>query len=120
MKFKYIFSNSYETANNQTDTELVSHYYRNDYNTVKDAVLNYAKLKQYEVLNIDDEYREILLRFGRGDVIVTIFGVNSYEFSVDFKVTTNYILGLARGQKIIIDFYKNLDRSLTLKSIGAK
>ena len=47
-----------DTAN----PELLTHYYRNDYNTVKNCVLEVAKQMNYNVETIDDRYKVFLRR----------------------------------------------------------
>ena len=57
---KTFFSNSFETSDN-IDKEYATHYYRNDYSSIKDAIKQVAHKMGYTVTNVDDQYKELLL-----------------------------------------------------------
>ena len=54
----------------------------------------------------------------RGELIVTLFNQTPSVTSVDFKITTNYIIPFNRGAKVIGTYYQSLNKQLPLKKIG--
>lgn len=118
MAFKDYFTNDFETSDNAKSEELQTHYYRDTYEKVKNEVLNFAKKNDYEIGNINDEYREIYLYKNRHDLIITLVELSLMEISVDVKSTTYYLIGLKRGLKPIKELYQHLNRNLSLKGVA--
>lgn len=117
-KTKALFSNSFET-NMISDPDYATHYYGNDYNTSKNAVIDAAKTLGYKVTNVDDQYKEILaVSRTHGEIIISLFTVSYYETAIDLKVTTHYVASFGRTKKKALAFYETLDRFLTLKRKG--
>lgn len=115
---KNFFSNEFET-NYGDDRDVTSHYYGNDYNKTKEAVIQAGKRLGYDATNIDDKYKEIFLASKtKGEIIVTIRTFSYYENSVDFKVITHYIIPRGRAKKFAELMYQDLDRLLVLKRKG--
>lgn len=115
---KKFFSNNFET-NTSLDSDSTTHYYASDYNHTKDAVIAVAKKMGYDVMNIDDKYKEILFASRRhGEVIVTIATMSFYENAVDMKVSTHYFIARGRAEKIAIKMYNEINRLITLKRKG--
>ena len=50
MGFKEYFSNDFTTSDDAKHEELVTRYYRNDYQTVKAVIIDVAKNLGYEVI----------------------------------------------------------------------
>lgn len=120
MGIKTFFSNSFETLDTN-EAEFTTHYYANDYNTSKNAVVSVGKQLGYKMTNVDDRYQEILLvSRTHGELIVTLNTLSSYEHSVDIKVTTHYIIACGRAKKKASQFYNALNRQLTLKRKGGE
>ena len=118
MSLKGIFSNNFETADPNLISELTTHYYSNNYDSCKDAVLSYARSTGIDFLNIDDNFHEILLSDKHAEIIVTFVSINYRLTSIDFKINTNYIIAFGKGKKQIVSFYEYLDRTLQLKQVG--
>lgn len=118
MGLKNIFSNSFETQDRGIDNVLITHYYDNDYEKAKQAVIDTAVLFGFRVQNVDDNYKEMLIIYPKGEIIVTLFNQSYYVTGIDFKVTTSYILAFGRGRKVIENFYNELGTKLNLKRIG--
>ena len=49
---------------------------------------------------------------------MTLFNQTPNVTSVDFKVTTMYLLPLNRGAKVISNYYQSLNKQLPLKKVG--
>lgn len=117
---KDIFSNSYETLDVCKDRRLLTHYYANTYEDTKNYFIDVIKLYGFHIVNINDDYQEILVEMPHGEFVVTLFSHSYNETSVDFKATTTYFIPFGRGVKYIEGFYKELDIRLNLKRIGGK
>ena len=115
MGLKGIFSNSFETVEYGSDQNLLTHYYQADYEKVKNTIIDISKAMRFKVSNINDDFHEMLILMPRGELIVTLF--NSTP-SVDFKVTTMYVLPFNRGAKVIGSYYQSLNKQLPLKKVG--
>lgn len=112
------FSNSFET-NDFLDKDYATHYYRCDYNCIKNGISTVAKKLKYDITNIDDQYKEMLLvTRTKGELIITISSISYYEQSVDIKSTTHHILACGRAKKRVKEFYEALNKVCELKKIG--
>ena len=118
MGLKSIFSNSFETVDHGSDQDLLTHYYQADYEKVKNTIIDITKAMRFKVSNINDDFHEMLILMPRGELIVTLFNQTPSVTSVDFKITTNYIIRFNRGAKVIGTYYQSLNKQLQLKKIG--
>ena len=117
---KTFFSNNFETTETN-EAEYTTHYYANDYNTTKNAVIAVGKQFGLKMTNVDDRYKEILLvSRTNGELIVTLNTISSMEHSVDIKVTTHYVIAAGRAKKKAKQFYEELNRQLYLKRKGGE
>ncbi len=117
---KEFFSNSFET-NDNLSKEYATHYYRNDYNKIKDAISAVAKQLGYTITNIDDQYKELLLvTRTKGELIITVYSLSYYDNSVDIKSTTHHLIACGRAKKRVKEFYEALNKMLELKRIGGE
>lgn len=115
---KRFFSNDFETTS-ADDSESSTHYYANDYSTTKNAVIVATKNFGFEVINIDDKYKEIYMASSRGiEIIATITTISYYENAVDMKITTKYLISMGRGMKLAKRIYEQLNRLISLKRKG--
>lgn len=116
-KIKQFFSNNFET--NLEDGDYGTHFFANDYNTSRNAVIDAGKKLGYTVSNVDDTYKEVLLvSKTKGELIVSLTSISYYETAIDIKVTTHYIIAGNRCKKKVVDFFEILDRFLNLKRKG--
>lgn len=120
MKLKEIFSNIVETSDRASNQDLRTHYYNNDYEEVKYRITNYFKSINCTIESIDDNYKEILVSIPRGDLTVTLYQVSGRVTSVDILVSSNYFISFGRGIKFVKKTYEELNKRLTLKSIGGQ
>lgn len=120
MGFKEYFSNDFYTSDDAKQDELVTRYYRNDYQTVKAVIIDVAKSLGYEIEDVNDQYKEILLTSPRSEIIVSIIQLQFYEMAVDFKITTHYLISRGRGIKEIAELYNRFTGRLNLKGKGNK
>ncbi len=118
MGLKSIFSNSFETIDHGSDQNLLTHYYQADYEKVKNTIIDITKAMRFKVSNINDDFHEMLILMPRGELIITLFNQTPSVTSVDFKITTNYIIPFNRGAKVIGGYYQSLNKQLPLKKIG--
>ena len=118
MGLKGIFSNSFETVEHGSDQNLLTHYYQADYEKVKNTIIDISKAMRFKVSNINDDFHEMLILMPRGELIVTLFNQTPSVTSVDFKISTMYILPFNRGAKVIGSYYQSLNKQLPLKKVG--
>ena len=112
MGLKGIFSNSFETVEHGSNQNLLTHYYQADYEKVKNTIIDISKAMRFKVNNINDDFQEMLILMPRGELIVTLFNQTPNVTSVDFKISTMYILPLNRGAKVIGLYYQSLNKQL--------
>ncbi len=118
MALEKIFSNSFDTAELSVNHELTTHYYNNDYEKVKNTIIDICHGLRQKLMNVDDNYNEIYIVMPKGEIMVTMIKLSYNVTSVDFKVTTSYLLPCGRGLKMIKTYYDSLNRQLDLKKIG--
>ena len=118
MGLKGIFSNSFETVEHGSNQNLLTHYYQADYEKVKNTIIDISKAMRFKVNNINDDFQGMLILMPRGELIVTLFNQTPNVTSVDFKISTMYILPLNRGAKVIGLYYQSLNKQLPLKRVG--
>ncbi len=95
-----------------------THYYKTNYNKVKDAVLAFAKEDDYTAKNIDDTHGELYLQGKKSHIIVSIVQVTPIETAVDLKVQYYGMIGFNRPKKAIQKTYAYLDQHLPFKGIS--
>lgn len=120
MAIKDFFSNDFATSDYDKNERLLTHYYRNDYKTTKNAVLEVAKKLYYDVMDINEQYKEILISNMTSEITVNIIEISYYEQAVDLHIITHYLLSRGRGITEIEDFYKELDKHLYILRKGGK
>ena len=110
------FKKHYETTDSAADLSLVTHYYRNNFNQVKEALMQSAKELDYKVTYENDERKEFVFKNSDSEVIITVITINPIETTVDFTVNTSGIFSFGKGRKLIQDLYQSLDKRLKLKN----
>lgn len=112
------FKKHYETGDQVSDSILVTHYYRNNYQQVKKGLLETAETLNFNVTYINDERKEFVLKRKDCEIIVTVINITPIETTVDFTVNTNGFFSFGKGRKVIDDLYKDLDKRLMFKGRG--
>ena len=112
------FLNNFETSDNPKDKRLSTHYYSNDLERTTSLIKQAIAKTDYVLMNEDNYYNELLFDYKNKRVVISLYRVSLYETRVDITVNTNFILPLKRGVKIIDDFFKEIDKVLTLKYKG--
>ena len=120
MAIKNFFSNDFGTSDFAKNERLLTRYYRNDYKSTKNAVINVAKKLGYEVVDANDQFKELLLSGMTSDITVSIISVSYYEQAIDLHIITHYLLSMGRGIGHIEDFYAELDRNLNFIHKGVR
>ena len=67
------------------------------------------------ILNVDENYGEILLENMKFDCTITIIEITPRESSVDFSLGYKGLLDLGKSKKEIISWYNELEKRLTVK-----
>ncbi len=120
MAIKDFFSNDFATSDYDKNERLLTHYYRNDFKTTKNAIIDVAKKMGYDVIDVNEQYKEILLSDMNSEITVSIIEVSYYEQAVDLHIVTHFLISMGRGINFIEDFYKELDRNLYILRKGGK
>lgn len=118
MALKDLFTKQIATSEYGTNPDLITSYYRNDYQTVKNCLLDIAKSMEYNVEHIDDHYKEIFLQGKTSHLIISMVSISYYETAIDLEVHTYWTLSKKRGQKIIASIYQKCQGKLNFKGKG--
>ncbi len=120
MAIKDFFSNDFITDDFAQNEMLLTHYYRNDLKTVKNAVIDVAKKMGYDVEDVNDKFNEILITDLHSEITISLVEISYYEIATDLHIITHYLLSRARGIKHISEFYTELDRQLYILRKGGR
>ena len=85
MSFLDNFRNDFTTSDNAKSDELLTRYFRNDYNSTKKAILEVCDKLKYTIVNVNDDYKEFLISSSRSEIIISVIAVGYYEMAVDFN-----------------------------------
>ena len=118
MRFSDYFRNDFETSDNHYLPELRTRYYRCRNEAAMEQVLNVAKAENAKIRDVNDVHNEIFFETPKYSCIATVISPTLTETAVDFKVTTNKLLPMGAGRKIIMRFYEMLDQKLPFKGVG--
>ncbi len=118
MGFFDALSNHAESKERHTNLTLMTHYYKTNYDKVKETVSLACKHFNYKISSIDDTHGEIFIKTNRFHMIVTIIQVTPRETAVDIKVETYRLFGFNKPKRLIETMYKKLNQSLELKGKG--
>ena len=118
MSLKTFFSKNLSTNDNSSIMNLRPHYYLNDYQTIKKRIIEVAESLKYTVVSVDDNYYEIFVENkGYADIIFTCVRTATTGTRVDIKTNIQMFISLGTAEKIIKEFYKQLDQKLNRKSL---
>lgn len=118
MGFMDLFKTHFESGEKATDEALMTHYYKNNYQQTKAALVEVAKELELTIAFEDDKRQELVLKRKDCEVIVTIVKINPIETTVDFTVNTAGIISFGKGKKIIQSLYQALDKRLMFKGLA--
>ena len=118
MRFGDYFTNDFETSENHYLPELRTRYYRCRNEAAKEQVIKLAEEEKAKIRDINDVHNEIFIETPSKTSIATIISPKITETAVDFKVTTNKILPLGAGRKVIMRLYEMLDKRLPFKGVA--
>lgn len=110
-----LFKTHYESGERATDEVLLTHYYKNNYQQTKTALLEVAHELEFTLVFEDDTRQELMLKRKDCEVIVTVVKITPIETTVDFTVNTYGIIGFGKGKKVIRSLYQALDKRLMFK-----
>lgn len=114
------FAKQAETKGMHRDAGLRTHYYKTNYNKIKQQIENYASQHKLTIRNINDEYKEILIQQRGYHIVVSCTQINPLNTAVDLKVEHYGMIVMNRPAKIITRFYQFLDSNLPLKEVGVQ
>jgi len=118
MGFMDFFTKDIETKDHHKNPQLRTHYYKAEYPQVKEVLLNFFKERGTRVVNVDDNFGEILVVEPAFDLIVSIKRVSVVQHAVDFKVNSKGLIGAKRPFKVVRELYELLDKKLNFAGIG--
>lgn len=118
MGFMDMFKTHFESGERAIDEALLTHYYKNNYQQTKSALLEVANELEFKLAFEDDARQELMLKRKDCEVIVTIVKINPIETTVDFTVNTAGIISFGKGKKVIQSLYQALDKRLMFKGLA--
>ncbi len=112
MKFKYFFSNDFETHDAHSDDVLKTKYYRADFSKAGNELKYVMHELGFELLEEIVEYQEFHFYKAQIEVIADIYSESYYRQGIDFKVNSTYLFPNGRGYKMIEKIYSELDKRM--------
>ena len=103
------------TSELNKDGDLRTRWYIANFKKCLEAVEFVAQKKNMNILNVDENYGEILLENMKFDCTITIIEITPRESSVDFSLGYRGLLDLGKSKKEIISWYNELEKRLTVK-----
>ena len=120
MKISDYFTNDFEAHDSHHIPSLVTRYYRATKEKARIALLSLIESEKAKIIDDNENYSEILFETSDYSCICTLSNPRTMgETAIDLKVTTNAILPLGKGKKIIERLYKYFDSQLTFVACGA-
>ena len=107
----------YETRELHVKEAFRTHWYQGSYEEVKRAIFKMADELGYDVIDVNDTFREMLLE-GPHVVIVKITSYNRYEQGVDFNISTKWLLDLGRGKGLVNGLYNHIGKYAKFKGVS--
>lgn len=107
---------SIETAENQGNEELVTRYYRNDYDEVKVIIEKIVKRNDYTLVHVNDDFGEFLVEDETFTIIIKVMSITPIQTAIDFCVTNKKLF--KNCKHVIVAWYKALDESLQFLGKG--
>ena len=71
----------------------------------------------YEVLDINDTFREMLLE-GDHTIIVKVSSYGRFEQGIDFAVTTKWLFDFGRSEKLVGKLYSHIGKYVKFKGVS--
>lgn len=99
-----------ETNENHKDENLITRYYRNDYVQCRQMIETICKNSDFDLININDDFQEILIETPGFVVNIKIICVTPLETAIDFIITSESFF--KRPSSHVIQWYEALDKSL--------
>lgn len=118
MALKDMLTRQVATSEHSSNQDLITCYFRNDYQTVKNCISEIAKSLDYQIEHVDDHYKEIFLQGKSSHIIISIAQISYYEMAIDLVVHTYWTLSKKKAQKIIALFYQKCQSKLNFKGKG--
>ncbi|TVP94748.1 MAG: hypothetical protein EA374_05925 [Acholeplasmatales bacterium] len=118
MGIRSFFETIAETREKHPEEAMKTHYFRQRYTAVKDALLAYAKTAGYTVKHVNDTHGELYLEQKNHYVIATITQMNPVETGLDLKVGFESLIGFNRPRKTIAGIFAHMKQSLIFKGTG--
>lgn len=118
MGFLDYFRTFEETREVHKENQLRTHYYKARYDKCQEAVKRICTEMKMQVSNINNEFKEMLVKGSSYDLIFTFSNVTPLETAIDIKITTSYVIGMNRPKNKILKIYSKLDKLLPYKGAG--
>lgn len=110
---------SYET--NEVDNLEIfkTHYYKTNYEKLKEAIIEYAKSNNFEVQTWNDEFAEGCISNGKITLTIKIIMQNPRETSIDFFIEVyKFLGGKKQAQEVLQSIYSFLGKKFEFKGLG--
>ena len=116
-----------ETSDAHKVETLRTRYYKADAKKCLSSIEEYAKKNNLSVVNVNYEFKEILIKKDNIDIIASVIEINPIEAAVDLNIINKPydLLGIPLPdfnacQKVATEIYSHLDKVLMLKKVGGK
>ena len=110
-----------ETKELESIDLLKTHYYKTNYEKLKEAYLRLLEAKGYDIISIDDNYSEIFAEKGHISVTTKIIEHTPRETSIDFYINADFLFGSKKKAYMFIqDILTKLDKQFELKGLSLR
>ena len=107
----------FETRELHSKLELRTQWFQCTYQEAKKAIFSVASELEYEVMDVNDTFHEILLE-GPYVVIVKITSYGRYEQGIDFAISTKWLLDLGRSKALVGKLYNQIAKHVKFKGVS--
>lgn len=107
----------YETRELHTKEAFRTNWYQCTYDQIKKAIFEVAEELGYDVVDVNDTFKEILLE-GRHMIIIKVTSFNKFEQGIDFNITTKWLFDLGRGKVLVGRLYDSIAKHVKFKGVS--
>lgn len=108
----------YETKEYSKIESLVTHYYKTTYQKLKTTMLEYAKQNGFEIVDVNDEYKEACIKNKKFIINIKFSNLSVLETSIDFNIEVDMVFSKKNTIKLLNDIYEYLAKNHQFIGVG--
>ena len=108
-----------ETAEGQDIELLKTHYYKTNYEDMRNATIEFLEKNHFEYMPFNDDYGETMCQKGKFTITIKIIQQNLRETSIDFFMQYEGFFGRKRKMiNFLTNIYNHLNKKFEFKGLG--